>query len=116
MATMAEVFYFAEEMELYSPEGNLVAPLADYRLTIDIDHNGNWSVDLIEYPNGTPVHAGKFGHALCEIIKLSLMRPENKRHVRNIQEMVSDAKWDVRTSVKSNAHEYWWRTRYERIE
>lgn len=113
MPVITEVRYFAEEMELYSPEGNLVAPLADYMLTIEVHHNADWQLGDAHYPNGANVQAGKFGSALYEIIKLSIRRPENKRHVRAIQELVADAEYDHRNSRKSAAREYWWRTRYE---
>lgn len=112
---MAEVYYFAEEMELYSPEGNLVAPLADYRLQIDIPYDADWTVGDIEYPNGENVQRGKFGYALYEIIKDSIRRPENKRHVRNIEEMVADARWQERNRARSAADEYRWRVNYEGV-
>ena len=100
MPVLEEVHCFAEDLELYSPEGSYIG-IGDFRLSIDIEADadwpvsdspfGAWRIDDVQYRNGKSVHAGQYGYALAEIVKLSVRRPENKRILREIEELVLEA-------------------------
>ena len=109
MAVIAEIQYFAEEIDLYSPEGNFIAN-GDFRLSIEVEGDGDWPhsdspfgewrIDDVQYRNGQSVQAGKYGYALSEIVKASIRRPENKRFMREIEDEIAEAERNHRPISK----------------
>lgn len=115
MTVIAEIQYFAEEIDLYSPEGNFIAN-GDFRLSIEVEGDGDWPhsdspfgewrIDDVQYRNGQSVQAGKYGHALSEIVKASLRRPENKRFMREIEDEIAEAERNHRPTSKGAGRAY----------